>query len=495
MNGGRRLFRLLGLVAVLGLAPAALAAAGAGVGWGTAIEVPGTAALGGSAVVNSVSCGSVGYCAAGGPYVDGSGDAQAFVVDEKNGVWGDAVEVPGMAALNVGGSTGWAAVNSVSCAGAGNCAAGGTYADSSGNAQAFVVDEKNGVWGTAVEVPGTAALNVGGSADVLSVSCGSVGNCVAVGHYTDANHIHGAAEIQAFVVDEKNGVWGTAVEVPGTAALNAGGDAGVTAVSCESAGNCAAGGFYTEASGGFQGSGEMFVVDEKNGVWGKALKLRGNAAFSTSFAGSVNSISCARVGSCVAGGFYHPHHNTPQRGRQTAFVVAEMNGVWGKAIDVPRMWRKSWEGATVSSVSCASVGNCAAGGTFANDGSHAFVVAEKNGVWSTPIVVPGTTPISNSSAIQANAAVTSISCAKAGVCAVGGYTNVGPLDVKAFVETERKNGTWGKAVQVPGTATLTAGYAHVAHVLSVSCTRTGNCVAAGSYGDASANSQPFVTTP
>jgi len=39
------------------------------------------------------------------------------------------------------------------------------------------------------------------------------------------------------------GSWGKAVEVPGLAALNTGGDAAVTSVSCPSAGDCAAGGY------------------------------------------------------------------------------------------------------------------------------------------------------------------------------------------------------------------------------------------------------------
>ena len=42
--------------------------------------------------------------------------------------------------------------------------------------------------------------------------------------------------------------WGTAEEVPGTAALNAGGNAGVNSVSCPSAGNCSAGGLYDDST-------------------------------------------------------------------------------------------------------------------------------------------------------------------------------------------------------------------------------------------------------
>ena len=54
----------------------------------------------------------------------------------SGGTWGKVEEVPGTAALNKGGL---AIVNGVSCASAGNCSAGGKYADCAGVAQAFVV--------------------------------------------------------------------------------------------------------------------------------------------------------------------------------------------------------------------------------------------------------------------------------------------------------------------------------------------------------------------
>jgi hypothetical protein len=110
------------------------------------------------------------------------------------GTWGSAQEVPGTAALNSGGS---ALVLSMSCATAGNCGAGGTYTDSSGDAQAFVASEVNGTWHTAIEVPGTAALNQGGRAVFFPVSCASAGDCAAGGFYTDSSR-----HAQAFVVNE-----------------------------------------------------------------------------------------------------------------------------------------------------------------------------------------------------------------------------------------------------------------------------------------------------
>ena len=87
-------------------------------------------------------------------YLGGGGD-QAFVVSQVHGMWGNAEKVPGTAALNNGGA---AEITSVSYASAGNCSADGDYTDSSGHHQAFVVSQVNGAWGKAEEIPGTATL-------------------------------------------------------------------------------------------------------------------------------------------------------------------------------------------------------------------------------------------------------------------------------------------------------------------------------------------------
>ena len=69
--------------------------------------------------------------------------------------------MPGLGTLNKGR---YVDVYSVSCAPAGNCAAGGDYTDRRGGGQGFVASKQNGVWGQAIEVPGLGALNKDGSA-------------------------------------------------------------------------------------------------------------------------------------------------------------------------------------------------------------------------------------------------------------------------------------------------------------------------------------------
>jgi hypothetical protein len=138
-----------------------------------------------------------------GYYTDRRGHSQAFVVAERNGRWDRAVQVPGTAALSTGRNAG---VVSLSCAPGGYCAAGGYYTDGSGHSQAFVVTRPKDRWRAAVEVPGSAALNTSGNAQVNSVSCPAAGECVAGGTYTPYQY----AYVTPFVVSSTNGVWGTA---------------------------------------------------------------------------------------------------------------------------------------------------------------------------------------------------------------------------------------------------------------------------------------------
>jgi hypothetical protein len=216
--------------------------------------VPGVATLNkGESQFTGLSCGSPGNCAAGGHYENAATDVQAFIVSEVHGTWQRAHEVPGFAALNQGQHDG--NLNSVSCGAPGNCSAVGQYTDSSGHYQAFVASEQGGRWGRAEEAPGTAALNEGGYATLSEVSCPAPGECSAAGRYTGR---HGHAH--AFVIGQADGIWGAAGQVPGSTALDQGGDAWVDVLSCASPGHCSAGGSF--ALNHSQRS-QVFVVSER----------------------------------------------------------------------------------------------------------------------------------------------------------------------------------------------------------------------------------------
>src|SRR5271170_778140 len=107
-----------------------------------------------------------------------------------------------------------------------------------------------------------------------------------------------------------------------------------------------------------------------------------------------------------------------------AFGAVARADSWGKAIEVPGLARLSaGHGGTLIAVSCSSPGNCAATGNYADRLGHlqAYVVSEKNGSWDKAIQVPGVAALSGASG---GSGVDAVSCGPAGNCAAGGsYVN------------------------------------------------------------------------
>jgi hypothetical protein len=459
-------------------ATAAGSAARAGT-WGSAIQIPGIARLNtaGSSGPESLSCGAAGNCAVGGsyairPFCDTNYVChyQAFVASEVRGTWRDAREVPGTAALDKGLH---AEVTAVSCSAAGYCGAGGYYTDGAKHQQAFVVSEVAGIWHTAKEVPGTAALNAKGLATVSTISCTSPGNCAVGGSYKDS-----AGHAQAFVENEVRGAWRPAHELAGIGVLNTGGSAQVVRVSCRSAGTCAAAGNYTDASHNSQ----VFVATEANGSWAPAKEIPGTAQLNAGASAKVADVSCGSPGNCVVGGTY-----TDAQGNPWPFVAEQVGGSWDSAIEVPGAAKLAARGGDgeLAAVSCPAAGNCVAGGVYDTNGydenccGQAFVVSETNGTWGQALRVPGTRKLNSGD----QGSLTSVSCTSPGNCTAGGNYGVGSFgnkvyDNEVYVISE-VNGRWGTAIQVPGTAALNKG--HQAYLVAVSCSAAGRCSAAGAY--------------
>lgn len=268
--------------------------------WGSAQQV-----VGAESAVTTMSCPAAGSCLAGGGGGSPSG-LSGFLVSERNGRWGPAGLVPGFSRLTWRGS----AVESVACVAVGDCTVGGSYTDAAGRAQVFIAAERRGVWGPARPLPGLAALNQGGEAVVSQVSCTTVGSCAAGGWYSPRGSFQ-----QAWVATEVHGQWREALQVPGTAALNTAGHANVGSVSCAAA-ECVAGGWYT--TGKTQHT-QAFLVNEQGGLWGTAEQVPGLAALNTGNNASVASVSCAPSGWCTAVGHYTDFKTREDR----MFVVSQ----------------------------------------------------------------------------------------------------------------------------------------------------------------------------
>jgi hypothetical protein len=307
--------------------------------WGTPVELalpssgPYAAASNPDATVTAVSCADAGGCAVTGHYADATG-TQAFVADETAGTWGAAqrldappdadgyaiscpsagncvaggtdtnggqayvaLETSGvwdasLAALTMpNGHTANAAVDALSCSGPGSCTAAGDYSTSAGY-EPWVASESGGQWGSAVELtlPQGAATS-GQDARAVSIACTSPGNCVTGGQYLDTGALQ-----QGFVATETNGTWGAATQVSLPANVGAGVGAGVTSVSCPSAGSCLAAGDYLD---GAVDAG--FVAGQAGGAWGQAVQAGEPSGGQLA---QLTALSCTAQGACLAAGRY-----------------------------------------------------------------------------------------------------------------------------------------------------------------------------------------------
>jgi hypothetical protein len=466
-----RVVGVLGAAVIAGCALTTLAGPGAsaadspatsavGGHWGSAQAVPGWAALkspDGSA--DAISCASAGNCVVGGAYVSPHDVLLSFLDSEVNGKWGNAVEVPGTAALNAHAiALDGGAVTSVSCPSAGNCALTGGYSDGAGSEQAYVDTEASGKWGNAQPIPYLSTLNAGKNATVSQVSCASAGNCAVSGAYTD-----GAGHQQAFVDLEVGGHWQDAdsLLVP---SFNAGGDAEATAASCPAVNSCVFGGQSTD-SHGFKQSWVAYQVGAHS--WSEWEPPGTTSTGTNGDLGGVSSLSCSSVGNCVVVGSYLSGST------QVPYLLNDDGGAWDSAASpLTGYGLPAGSSGGLTSVSCSSSTECVATGSYSS-GQQAipFQIEELRQDWGSVVPLAGLN-FSNGGSPSA------VSCGTPGNCAIGGSTD-GSTDV-AFVEDG--------AEQVPHITTLGASDSSTN---AVSCTEPGNCAAAGYY-DAKSGLVPFV---
>jgi hypothetical protein len=392
---------------------------------------------------------------------------RAIVVDEKNGRWGKIEVLPGLAARDEGLNTG---AFVVSCSSPGYCSAGGTYSVGPNHLLTFVANENAGVWGRALTVPGERALETGGFANLSTISCASPGNCSAGGDFASADGS------RAFVLDEVRGSWGSIKPVSGTPAYSME-DSTISSISCSSPGDCSAVGNSQKGTNGLP----SFALDETSGVWGHAEEIPGLAALSPGGSDYEISLSCASVGSCAARGTYRAETGVTQ-----SFLVDETHGVWGRAFNIPGI--VALDGKHIeqlTSISCGSAGNCSAGGAYGN-GSHeqAFIVDEVNGRWSTPMLISGLAALSQGHFTS----VTRISCVSGGDCgAIGTYSGKGGY-VQTFALNE-VNGTWGGATEV-GASSFPGAVGAQAN--AISCNSSSRCAVVGVVFRSMSNDSIFV---
>ena len=419
--------------------------------WGVAEEVVFDNSISGPVnyvVVTSVSCASPGNCAAVGKFAS----AEAFVMTSTNGVWSQATRVTFPAGVR--NATPFERLEQVSCTSVGNCTAVGNFRNATGpssgpneQVEAFTISLTNGVWGQArpVVFANSVTQNAVPRTYFRSVSCSSPGNCTAVGRFRNSS----ANGNEMFVMTSTNGVWSDATTVVFTSGVQPISTSDwfqdPMSVSCASAGNCVVvGGFTNTTASDF----EAFTLTSTNGVWGQAIPV----TFATGVQhpnpyGILRSVSCPAVGNCVAAG------SVKTNSGNEAFTTSLTNGVWGEgrlAIYPPNT-QGQVPVAEFRSIACASVGNCTTGGYFRHQNGNylAQTMTSTNGVWDAAV------PAEFGSGIRAQSAderISSISCASAGNCAAVGYFNLAAVGYHALAMMS----TGSAPSQTPATPTTVA---------------------------------------
>jgi hypothetical protein len=368
--------------------------------WSAGIKapLPADAATTPSVFVNTVSCASAVSCAAVGSYQDSSGYSQGLLLSESSGAW-TAIKapLPADAASNPDVS-----LNSVSCRAAGSCTAVGSYKNASG-LQGLMLSESSRSWTASTATPPTDA----GKNPLLylsSVSCASADNCVAIGSYHDR-----LAEAQTLLVSESSGAWSAAIRAPLPPDGGATGGHNLDSVSCPAAGNCGATGYYYDSSRHAQG----LLLSESSGTWtATKASLPANAGADPS--PQVVSVSCAAAGECTAGGYYTDASGHSQgvllsesSGAWSAAIKAPLPADAGTN---PR--------AELASVSCASAGTCSAVGFYADSSGNGqgLVLSEAAGTWATPVKasVPGDAATNPDAGLGSISCVSAGSCSAVG---------------------------------------------------------------------------------
>lgn len=423
----------------------------------------------GGGEVKSIVCSSPGNCTAVGEFTNAGTYPQAFTMSSTNGVWSEARPVEFGSGVRYLSNE--SDVIDVACASVGTCAAVGNFQDVNDRTQAFITTSTNGAWSQAAPVvfPNGVLYSIP-RVRFTSVACASVGNCTAVGYYWSAN-----GSDKPFTITSAAGSWGapTTVDFP-SGTIPTVYDAVARKVSCSSAGNCTAVGYYYRANGVY----EAFTVTSTNGIWAPAQTVVFPPnTLNVNAEAELSDVSCVSDGDCTAVGYFA---NTA--GEYLGFTVTSSAGQWGITQSQP-------PDHMLDGVSCASAGHCTAVGNFRNSNgrTQAYTITSTDGQWGAPV------PVTFAAGVQ-NAAPTArldkVSCGSAGSCTAIGYFINTAGDTEGFTVTSA-HGVWGMARPVVY-ATGAGSSRRPGALKTVSCAANGLCSVGGRFTRTAGHDEIFV---
>ena len=328
------------------------------------VALPSGALGGGSqlAELNALWCASAGNCVAAGDYSDSQGNQQGLTVSETNGVWGPGTStpVPGNAATDP-----QVALTALDCTAVTSCDVVGIYDDQEGNQEAEILVGAAPSWGNGeMNLPTNAAL-AAQQVQVNALACGSSSDCVGAGAY-----INDSGDEEPLILLANGDSFSTLeANLPANADASSNPDAQLTSVWCSSAGNCAVVGDYDDANSNEQG---MMLDETDNSFdTARELSLPSDADQSYSGANpqvTLNALWCSSAGNCTAGGGYT---NTTQAEVPLVTSEVNGSWQPGLALSLPRgAAGEGNQSASVSAIDCVGA-SCGAVGSFTSAAGNA----------------------------------------------------------------------------------------------------------------------------
>ncbi|MEI6710206.1 MAG: hypothetical protein WCL17_04405 [Actinomycetota bacterium] len=298
------------------------------------------------------------------------------------------------------------------------------------------------------------------SGQVTLLSCVSAGNCLAGGWYIDyANSVH------TFLTREASQNWASASAVPD---LSGGTNFEVNGLTCAT----------TECAG--VGS---------NSLGARIFRYNWNTQAVTSFSittsdssldtahSLLKDVACTSDGNCVTGGYVTLNTGAST---QTLLVDSEVSGTWNDAqkVSLP-VGAGTSPAINPGQIGCISSARCVYIGSFSTADGRArpFIAIRQDGTWQSAV----SPAMPSNAAPQGSQTLSELSCVTNGTCtAVGAYhTTAGTLVPYSVTITSNSIGT-GIQIPLPSNA-APAPKAFLFGFRGISCASVGNCSLGAQY--------------
>lgn len=356
-----------------------------------------------------VSCPVMGWCAADGQYMDGSGKTHLLAETLDNGSW-SATTLP-LTGLNPppNPSTLSAGLDGMSCPAEGDCVAVGAYSGTSMSNQPLAERLASGAWKSTTP-PISTLSPAGTTGQLLGVACPHNGVCTAVG---DSDGGEGD-----LVETLSSGTW--SASTPSLAGLNppafksgpqpSGG--ALSNVSCPSSGTCTEVGTYEDQTDATQGlivtGGSTTAVDLSH------IKPPAGSNPLFAFDGIDCDTSCTAVDGYTTSASGREPTITTITGTGATTTLASLKGLHPGASSPVAL--------ELQRMSCANSSSCVAVGQYPADDGTIRALVETIAGGSSSAAAPLSGGLSPAPAANPDSTLARVSCPPSGGClAIGSY--------------------------------------------------------------------------